>query len=52
MIFDYSLAAVVAAGLLCYSTHGCDLSDFSTERVCPWIQFPSRRPAWSQRALS
>ena len=40
MIFDYSLAAVVAAGccVIC-STPCCDLNDFSAEIACPWIWF-------------
>jgi K+-transporting ATPase KdpF subunit len=35
MIFDYSLAAVVAAGLLCYLLYALlRPSDFSTEEAC------------------
>jgi hypothetical protein len=39
MIFDYSLAALVAAGLLCYLIYACcGLSDFNADLVssgCP-----------------
>jgi hypothetical protein len=40
MIFDYSLAALVAAGLLFYLIYPCcGLSDFSAERTCPGFGF-------------
>ena len=40
MNFDYSLAAVVAAGLLCYMIHALLRPErFGAEGACPWIWF-------------
>ena len=53
MIFDYSLAALVAAGLLCYLLYACcGLSDFSAEKGLPLNLVSSGKPTWSRRALS
>ena len=47
MIFDYSLAALVAAGLLCFLMYAL----LRPERFKRRFGFV-RMPTWSQRALS